>query len=219
MTELGVFTVMWSEHCWYKSSRVHLKRLPTKGRRCSGAGRDAGVVDIGEGLARPSRSSRTIIRPLSSRIRARPPEWVASSATSSRWARGRRADELAAFRATRGGRNPPTQEGCVAGIGDYGNSIGIPTIGGEIVFEPSYSGNPLVNVFCLGIARTVRHHQGRRVGVGNPVYYVGAKTGRDGIHGATMASAEFDERSRRSGRPSRSATRSWKSSCSRPASK
>ena len=106
-----------------------------------------------------------------------------------------RAAQRAAIRLARRRRARRIFEGVVAGIGGYGNSIGIPTIGGEIVFDARYAGNPLVNVLCLGIARTGRHRQGRAKGEGNPVFYVGAKTGRDGIHGATMASAEFDESS------------------------
>jgi len=197
LTELGIFSVMWSEHCSYKSSRVHLKTLPTKGPQVlQGPGENAGAVDIGEGLAavfkieshnhpsfiEPYRGAATgvggIIRDIFT-MGARPIALLNSLRFGSLEAPGTKR----------------LLEGVVAGIAGYGNSIGIPTVGGEIVFEPSYSGNPLVNVFCLGIAKASDIIKGVASGVGNPVYYVGAKTGRDGIHGATMASAEFDEKS------------------------
>jgi len=197
LTELGIFSVMWSEHCSYKSSRVHLKTLPTEGPQVlQGPGENAGAIDIGEGLAavfkieshnhpsfiEPYQGAATgvggIIRDIFT-MGARPIALLNSL----------RFGELGA---------PGTKrlvEGVVAGIAGYGNSIGIPTVGGEIMFEPGYAGNPLVNVFCLGIARASDIVKGVASGVGNPVYYVGAKTGRDGIHGATMASAEFDDSS------------------------
>src|SRR5687767_965077 len=197
LTELGIFSVMWSEHCSYKSSRVHLKTLPTTGTRVlQGPGENAGAVDIGDGLAavfkieshnhpsfiEPYQGAATgvggIIRDIFT-MGARPIALMNSLRFGSLDARG----------------TPRLLEGVVAGIAGYGNSIGIPTVGGEIVFEPAYAGNPLVNVFCLGIAKTSEIIKGVASGVGNGVYYVGAKTGRDGIHGATMASAEFDEKS------------------------
>src|SRR6059036_1357233 len=197
LTELGIFSVMWSEHCSYKSSRVHLKTLPTKGPQVlQGPGENAGAVDIGEGLAavfkieshnhpsfiEPYQGAATgvggIIRDIFT-MGARPIALMNSLRFGS-------LDEPATRRLL---------EGVVAGIAGYGNSIGIPTVGGEIVFEPTYAGNPLVNVFCLGIAKASDIIKGVASGVGNSVYYVGAKTGRDGIHGATMASAEFDEKS------------------------
>src|SRR3954469_3466207 len=197
LTELGIFSVMWSEHCSYKSSRVHLKTLPTEGPQVlQGPGENAGAVDIGEGLAavfkieshnhpsfiEPYQGAATgvggIIRDIFT-MGARPIALMNSLRFGSLDARGTKR----------------LLEGVVAGIAGYGNSIGIPTIGGEIAFEPCYSGNPLVNVFCLGIARASDIIKGVASGVGNPVYYVGAKTGRDGIHGATMASAEFDDKS------------------------
>jgi phosphoribosylformylglycinamidine synthase len=197
LTELGIFSVMWSEHCSYKSSRVHLRTLPTEGPQVlQGPGENAGAVDIGEGLAavfkieshnhpsfiEPYQGAATgvggIIRDIFT-MGARPIALLNSLRFGSLDAPGM----------------PRLLEGVVAGIAGYGNSIGIPTVGGEIAFEPSYSGNPLVNVFCLGVARASDIIKGVASGVGNPVYYVGAKTGRDGIHGATMASAEFDERS------------------------
>jgi phosphoribosylformylglycinamidine synthase len=200
LTELGIFSVMWSEHCSYKSSRVHLRTLPTKGPRVlQGPGENAGAVDIGDGLAavfkieshnhpsfiEPYQGAATgvggIIRDIFT-MGARPVALLNSL----------RFGPLSGPHAARTRR---TVEGVVAGIAGYGNSIGIPTIGGEVVFEEPYVGNPLVNVFCLGISRADALVKGRADGVGNPVYYVGAKTGRDGIHGATMASAEFDDKS------------------------
>jgi phosphoribosylformylglycinamidine synthase len=197
LTELGIFSVMWSEHCSYKSSRVHLKTLPTAGPQVlQGPGENAGAVDIGNGLAavfkieshnhpsfiEPYQGAATgvggIIRDIFT-MGARPIALLNSLRFGS-------LDEPATRRLL---------EGVVAGIAGYGNSIGIPTVGGEIAFEPSYAGNPLVNVFCLGIAKATDIIKGVASGVGNAVYYVGAKTGRDGIHGATMASAEFDEKS------------------------
>jgi phosphoribosylformylglycinamidine synthase len=197
LTELGIFSVMWSEHCSYKSSRVHLKTLPTTGPRVlQGPGENAGAVDIGDGLAavfkieshnhpsfiEPYQGAATgvggIIRDIFT-MGARPIALLNSLRFGS-------LDEPLVRR---------TLTGVVAGIAGYGNSIGIPTVGGEIGFDESYSGNPLVNVFCLGIARANEIIKAAASGAGNPVYYVGAKTGRDGIHGATMASAEFDERS------------------------
>jgi phosphoribosylformylglycinamidine synthase subunit PurL len=196
LTELGIFSVMWSEHCSYKSSRLHLKTLPTTGPRVlQGPGENAGAVDIGDGLAavfkieshnhpsfiEPYQGAATgvggIIRDIFT-MGARPIALL----NSLRFGPIERPDVRRVF------------EGVVAGIAGYGNSIGIPTIGGEVAFEESYAGNPLVNVFCLGIARADHIVKGVATGAGNPVYYVGAKTGRDGIHGATMASAEFDER-------------------------
>ena len=196
MTELGIFSVMWSEHCSYKSSRVHLKTLPTTGKRVlQGPGENAGAVDIGDGLAavfkieshnhpsfiEPYQGAATgvggIIRDIFT-MGARPVALL----NSLRF--GSLADPLVRR----------TMAGVVAGIAGYGNSIGIPTVGGEIGFDASYTGNPLVNVFCLGIARADEIIKGVASGAGNPVYYVGAKTGRDGIHGATMASAEFDDK-------------------------
>jgi phosphoribosylformylglycinamidine synthase len=197
LTELGIFSVMWSEHCSYKSSRVHLKTLPTSGARVlQGPGENAGAVDIGDGLAavfkieshnhpsfiEPYQGAATgvggIIRDIFT-MGARPIALLNSLRFGS-------LDSALVRR---------TMAGVVAGIAGYGNSIGIPTVGGEIAFDESYTGNPLVNVFCLGTAKADAIVRAAASGVGNPVYYVGAKTGRDGIHGATMASAEFDEKS------------------------
>ena len=197
LTELGIFSVMWSEHCSYKSSRLHLRKLPTRGPRVlQGPGENAGAVDIGDGLAavfkieshnhpsfiEPYQGAATgvggIIRDIFT-MGARPVALLDSLRFGS-------LDEPHTRRIA---------EGVVAGIAGYGNSIGIPTVGGEVAFDESYAGNPLVNVFCLGIAGADALILGRAEGAGNAVYYVGAKTGRDGIHGATMASAEFDEKS------------------------
>jgi phosphoribosylformylglycinamidine synthase len=197
LTELGIFSVMWSEHCSYKSSRVHLKTLPTTGPRVlQGPGENAGAVDIGDGLAavfkieshnhpsfiEPYQGAATgvggIIRDIFT-MGARPIALL----NSLRF--GSLEDSLVRR----------TMSGVVAGIAGYGNSIGIPTVGGEIAFDESYTGNPLVNVFCLGVSKADEIIKAVASGAGNPVYYVGAKTGRDGIHGATMASAEFDDKS------------------------
>ena len=197
LTELGIFSVMWSEHCSYKSSRVHLKTLPTEGPQVlQGPGENAGAVDIGEGLAAvfkiESHNHPSFIEPYQGAATG------VGGIIRDIFTMGARP--IALLNSLRFGDldAPGTRrllEGVVAGIAGYGNSIGIPTVGGEIVFEPSYAGNPLVNVFCLGIARASDIIKGVASGVGNAVYYVGAKTGRDGIHGATMASAEFDEKS------------------------
>ena len=200
LTELGIFSVMWSEHCSYKSSRRHLKKLPTEGPRVlQGPGENAGAVDIGDGLAavfkieshnhpsfiEPYQGAATgvggIIRDIFT-MGARPIALM----NSLRFGEMDGPD---------GARTRRIVEGVVAGIAGYGNSIGIPTVGGEIAFDDRYAGNPLVNVFCLGISHADALVKGRASGIGNPVYYVGSKTGRDGIHGATMASAEFDEKS------------------------
>jgi phosphoribosylformylglycinamidine synthase len=199
-TELGIFSVMWSEHCSYKSSRVHLRKLPTKGPRVlQGPGENAGAVDIGDGLAavfkieshnhpsfiEPYQGAATgvggIIRDIFT-MGARPIALMNSLRFGS-------------LDGPDGARTRRIVEGVVAGIAGYGNSIGIPTVGGEIAFEEPYAGNPLVNVLCLGLTPANALVKGTASGVGNPVYYVGAKTGRDGIHGATMASAEFDDKS------------------------
>jgi phosphoribosylformylglycinamidine synthase II len=191
--ELGVFSVMWSEHCSYKSSRVHLRRLPTKGPRViQGPGENAGVVDIGDGLAavfkmeshnhpsfiEPHQGAATgvggILRDVFT-MGARP----VASLDSLRFGRPDHP------------RTPELLRGVVAGIGGYGNSIGVPTVGGELQFDARYDGNILVNAFTCGVARTNAIFYGRASGVGNKILYIGAKTGRDGIHGATMASDAF----------------------------
>jgi phosphoribosylformylglycinamidine synthase II len=197
LTELGIFSVMWSEHCSYKSSRVHLRTLPTEGPQVlQGPGENAGAVDIGEGLAAvfkiESHNHPSFIEPYQGAATG------VGGIIRDIFTMGARP--IALLNSLRFGDldAPGTRrllEGVVAGIAGYGNSIGIPTVGGEIVFEPTYARNPLVNVFCLGIAKASDIIKGVASGVGNAVYYVGAKTGRDGIHGATMASAEFDDKS------------------------
>ncbi|MES1256590.1 MAG: phosphoribosylformylglycinamidine synthase subunit PurL [Acidobacteriota bacterium] len=196
LTELGIFSVMWSEHCSYKSSRVYLRTLPTEGPQVlQGPGENAGAIDIGEGLAAvfkiESHNHPSFIEPYQGAATG------VGGIIRDIFTMGARPIALLnslRFGALDAPGTPRLLEGVVAGIAGYGNSIGIPTVGGEIVFDPCYSGNPLVNVFCLGIARAADIVKGVASGVGNSVYYVGAKTGRDGIHGATMASAEFDEK-------------------------
>lgn len=202
LTELGIFSVMWSEHCSYKSTRVHLKKLPTESKHVlQGPGENAGIVDIGNGIAiafkieshnhpsfiEPFQGAATgvggILRDIFT-MGARPIAILDSIRFGSLESK------------TTGARNRRILEGVVAGIAHYGNCIGVPTVGGECVFEDSYDGNPLVNVFALGVFRHDEIFYGKASGVGNPVIYVGAKTGRDGIHGASMASAEFTEESK-----------------------
>jgi phosphoribosylformylglycinamidine synthase subunit PurL len=195
LTELGLFSVMWSEHCSYKSSKVHLRTLPTTGRRVlQGPGENAGAVDIGDGLAAvfkiESHNHPSFIEPYQGAATG------VGGILRDIFTMGARP--IAVLNSLRFG--PPTEarnrrllEGVVAGIGGYGNAFGCPTVGGEVVFEPSYAENPLVNALCVGIVKADAIFRGRAEGVGNTVFYVGAKTGRDGIHGATMASAEFGE--------------------------
>lgn len=199
MTELGVFSVMWSEHCSYKSSRIHLKRLPTRGPRVIvPPGENAGVVDIGEGwcvaFKVESHNHPSFIEPFQGAATG------VGGILRDVFTMGARP--VAAMNSLRfgplddpkhGNRNRSILKGCVAGIGHYGNCFGVPTIGGEVMFDESYSLNPLVNAFALGLVRQDQIFFGKATGVGNPVLYAGAKTGRDGIHGATMASAEFDD--------------------------
>ena len=208
ITELGIFSVMWSEHCSYKSSKVHLKRLPTRGKLVvQGPGENAGVVDIGDGLVavfkieshnhpsyvEPFQGATTGVggilrdvftmgaRPIAVLDSLRFGEITASKFTS---------EEDAA-------KNRRILDGVIRGIGSYGNCFGVPTVGGEVGFEPCYSQNPLVNALALGIAKKEEIFLAKAKGIGNPVIYVGAKTGRDGIHGASLlASAEFTEESK-----------------------
>jgi len=195
LTELGIFSVMWSEHCSYKSSRVHLRRLPTKGPAVlQGPGENAGIVDIGDGLAVAykieSHNHPSFIEPFQGAATG------VGGILRDIFTMGARP--IAAMNSLRFGplhkqQNKRILEGVVGGIAFYGNCFGVPTVGGEIYFSDSYSQNPLVNAFALGIFEKDKIFYGRAVGVGNPVIYVGAKTGRDGIHGATMASAGFGE--------------------------
>src|SRR5687768_17216080 len=199
ITELGVFSVMWSEHCSYKSSRVHLKRLPTTGPRVIvPPGENAGVIDIGDdwcvAFKVESHNHPSFIEPFQGAATG------VGGILRDVFTMGARPIALMnSLRfgplddAKNGRRNTSILKGCVDGIGHYGNCFGVPTVGGEVVFDESYSLNPLVNAFALGIVKKDQIFFGKAEGIGNPVLYAGAKTGRDGIHGATMASAEFDE--------------------------
>ncbi len=214
LTELGIFSVMWSEHCSYKSSRVHLKRLPTRSKLVvQGPGENAGIIDIGDDWAcafkieshnhpsfiEPFQGATTgvggILRDIFT-MGARP----VAVMDSLRFGpidepQSKAADK--SVRATRSEihKNHSIMEGVVSGVASYGNCFGVPNLGGETKFEPCYSGNPLVNAFALGLVRHDQIFYAKAAGEGNPVIYVGAKTGRDGIHGATMASEEFSEAS------------------------
>ena len=207
ITELGIFSVMWSEHCSYKSSKVHLKRLPTRGKLVvQGPGENAGVVDIGDGLVaafkieshnhpsyvEPFQGATTgvggILRDIFT-MGARPIAILDSLRFGEIVATGETSEEDAA-------NQRRILDGVIRGVAHYGNCFGVPTVGGEVVFEPCYSQNPLVNALALGIARKEDLFFAKAKGTGNPVIYVGAKTGRDGIHGASLlASAEFTEES------------------------
>jgi phosphoribosylformylglycinamidine synthase II len=201
LTELGIYSVMWSEHCSYKSSRVHLKRLPTKSERVvQGPGENAGIIDVGDGWGcafkieshnhpsyiEPFQGAATgvggILRDIFT-MGARPLA-VMDSLRFGPIEPGSAEHDLL-------GKNHSIVEGVVSGIAGYGNCFGVPNLGGETKFEPCYSCNPLVNAFALGMVRIDEIFYGKASGAGNPVIYVGAKTGRDGIHGATMASEEF----------------------------
>ncbi len=194
-TELGIFSVMWSEHCSYKSSKVWLKKLPTTGPRViCGPGENAGVIDIGDGEAAifkmESHNHPSFIEPYQGAATG------VGGILRDVFTMGARP--IANLNALRFGSpdHPKTRhlvEGVVRGIGGYGNCVGVPTVGGECNFHPSYNGNILVNAMTVGLARADRIFYSAAAGPGNPVIYVGAKTGRDGIHGATMASAEFSE--------------------------
>ncbi len=218
LTELGIFSVMWSEHCSYKSSRVHLKRLPTRSKLVvQGPGENAGIIDIGDGWAcafkieshnhpsfiEPFQGATTgvggILRDIFT-MGARPVAVMDSlrfGPIEKSKAKSKATDK--SVRAT----PEPTQaeihknhsilEGVVGGVASYGNCFGVPNLGGETKFEPCYSGNPLVNAFALGLVKRNEIFYAKASGAGNPVIYVGSKTGRDGIHGATMASEEFSE--------------------------
>ncbi|MBZ5527122.1 MAG: phosphoribosylformylglycinamidine synthase subunit PurL [Acidobacteriia bacterium] len=207
ITELGIFSVMWSEHCSYKSSKVHLKRLPVRGKLVvQGPGENAGVVDIGDGLVAAfkieSHNHPSYVEPLQGAatgvggilrdiftMGARPIAVLDSLRFGPITAGPGVSEEDAA-------RNRRILDGVIRGIGHYGNCFGVPTVGGEVAFEPCYTPNPLVNALALGIAKKDEIFLAKARGTGNPVIYVGAKTGRDGIHGASLlASAEFTEES------------------------
>ena len=197
LTELGIFSVMWSEHCSYKSSRIWLKNLPTTGPHViQGPGENAGVVDLGDGLAAvfkmESHNHPSYIEPYQGAATG------VGGIMRDVFTMGARP--VANMNALRFGaadhqRTRHLVAGVVSGIGDYGNCMGVPTIGGETNFDPGYNDNILVNAMCVGLVDANRIFKSAAKGVGLPVVYVGSKTGRDGIHGATMASAEFDESS------------------------
>ena len=195
LTELGIFSVMWSEHCSYKSSRIHLKKLPTTGPQViCGPGENAGVVDIGDGQAAifkmESHNHPSYIEPYQGAATG------VGGILRDVFTMGARP--IANMNALRFGRpdHPKMRHliaGVVHGIGGYGNCVGVPTVGGEVNFHSAYDGNILVNAMTVGVAETDRIFYSAASGVGNPIVYVGSKTGRDGIHGATMASADFSE--------------------------
>ena len=197
LVELGVFSVMWSEHCSYKSTRAHLRRLPTKAPWViQGPGENAGVIDIGDGDAcifkMESHNHPSFIEPYQGAATG------VGGIMRDVFTMGARP--IAMMNALRFGEpsHPKTRHlvsGVVSGIGGYGNCMGVPTVGGEVNFHRSYNGNILVNAMCVGLARTDKIFLSAAKGAGNPVVYFGSKTGRDGIHGATMASAEFDDAS------------------------
>ena len=235
VTELGIFSVMWSEHCSYKSSRLHLKRLPTRSKLVlQGPGENAGIVDIGDGWAcafkieshnhpsfiEPFQGAATgvggILRdiftmgarpvavmdslrfgPIERRAElphpVKPTPGLPGTPVRSAGQPGAAVPPLASPTQAEIHKNHSVMEGVVSGVASYGNCFGVPNLGGEVKFEPCYSGNPLVNAFALGLVRRDQIFYARAAGEGNPVIYVGAKTGRDGIHGATMASEEFSE--------------------------
>jgi phosphoribosylformylglycinamidine synthase len=204
LTELGIYSVMWSEHCSYKSSKVHLKRLPTRSKLVvQGPGENAGIIDVGDGWAcafkieshnhpsyiEPFQGAATgvggILRDIFT-MGARPLAVMDSLRFGPLTADKETSEALVR-------KNHSVVEGVVHGIAGYGNCFGVPNLGGETKFEACYSGNPLVNAFALGLVRRDEIFYAKATGIGNPVIYVGARTGRDGIHGATMASEEFKE--------------------------
>jgi len=197
LTELGIFSVMWSEHCSYKSSRIHLGTLPTTGPNViQGPGENAGIVSVGDGWAAAfkmeSHNHPSFIEPYQGAATG------VGGILRDVFTMGARP--VANLNSLRFGSvdHPRTEylvDGVVAGIAGYGNCMGVPTVGGEVTFDPSYDGNILVNAFNLGLVRDDQIYLANASGIGNPVMYIGAKTGRDGIHGATMASDVFDEES------------------------
>src|SRR5438309_6375521 len=195
-TELGIFSAMWNEHCSYKSSRIHLRGLPTKAPWViQGPGENAGVIDIGDGQAvmfkMESHNHPSYIEPYQGATTG------VGGILRDVFTMGARP--IACLNALSFGapEHPKTRHlvsGVVAGVGGYGNSFGVPTVGGEVEFDPRYNGNILVNAFAAGLAKTNAIFLSQAKGVGLPVVYLGAKTGRDGVGGATMASAEFDDK-------------------------
>src|SRR5689334_2803634 len=197
LTELGIVSAMWNEHCSYKSSRIHLRGLPTKAPWViQGPGENAGVIDIGDGQAAvfkmESHNHPSYIEPYQGATTG------VGGILRDVFTMGARP--IACMNALSFGApdHPKTRHlvsGVVAGVGGYGNSFGVPTVGGQVRFHPRYDGNILVNAFALGLADADKIFYAKATGVGNPIVYLGSKTGRDGIHGATMASAEFDDKS------------------------
>lgn len=195
LTELGIFSLMWSEHCSYKSSKIHLQKLPVAGHNViQGPGENAGIIDIGDGLAAvfkiESHNHPSFIEPYQGAATG------VGGILRDIFTMGARP--IALLDSLRFGplsipKNRTIAEGVISGIAGYGNCMGVPTVGGDVYFNNCYSLNPLVNVFCLGICKKDKIFYAKAEGEGNPVLYVGSKTGRDGIHGATMASAEFGE--------------------------
>ena len=195
LTELGVFSAMWSEHCSYKSSKVHLKKLPTRGKNVvQGPGENAGIIDIGD--------NQVIVFKIESHNHPSYIEPFQGAATGvggilrdifTMGARPIALMDSLRFGPLTSAKNRAIMEGVVSGISSYGNSIGVPTVGGEVYFDDGYAMNPLVNVFCLGLADKDKIFYAKTGDAGNAILYVGSKTGRDGIHGATMASQEFGE--------------------------
>src|SRR6478735_3592111 len=195
LVELGIFSVMWSEHCSYKSSRIHLKKLPTEAPWViCGPGENAGIIDIGDGQAAifkmESHNHPSFIEPYQGAATG------VGGILRDVFTMGARP--IANMNALRFGRpdHPKTRHlvaGVVAGIGGYGNCVGVPTVGGEVNFDAAYDGNILVNAMTVGVAKADKIFYSAAAGIGNSVVYVGSKTGRDGIHGATMASADFSE--------------------------
>src|SRR4028119_1362121 len=196
-TELGIFSVMWSEHCSYKSSRLHLKKLPTRGKRVlQGPGENAGIIDVGNGYAVAfkieSHNHPSFIEPFQGAATG------VGGILRDIFTMGARP--IALLNSLRFGNldDPKTQrlfKGVVSGISHYGNCIGVPTVGGEVYFDPAYTGNPLVNVMALGLMETQEIVKSGASGIGNPVLYVGSTTGRDGMGGASFASAELTDKS------------------------
>src|SRR5688572_16307588 len=197
LVELGIFSVMWSEHCSYKSSRFHLKKLPTEAPWViQGPGENSGIIDIGDGDAAifkmESHNHPSYIEPYQGAATG------VGGILRDVFTMGARP--VANMNALRFGRpdHPKMRHliaGVVSGIGGYGNCVGVPTVGGEVNFDPAYAGNILVNAMTVGVAPADKIFYSAATGIGNPIVYVGSKTGRDGIHGATMASADFDENS------------------------
>ncbi len=194
LTELGIFSAMWNEHCSYKSSRLHLRKLPTKAPWViQGPGENAGVIDIGDGLAcvfkMESHNHPSFIEPY---------QGAATGVGGilrdvfTMGARPIACLNLLRFGAPEHAKTRHLVAGVVAGVGGYGNSFGVPTVGGSVNFHTRYDGNILVNAMAVGLAKTDEIFYAKATGVGRPIVYLGSKTGRDGIHGATMASASFE---------------------------